>query len=48
MDLTPDVGDSITAAGEQTVKQGVKRAESTTTGQLILNREKSLILSPQQ
>ena len=48
MDLTPDVCENATAVREQTMKLDVKRAGSTTKGQLILNREKSLILSPSQ
>ena len=48
MDLTPDVCENVTAARNQAMKLDIKRAGSTTTGQLILNREKSLILSPSQ
>ena len=48
MDLTPDVCENVTAARDQAMKLDVKKAGSTNTGQLILNREKSLILSPSQ
>lgn len=48
MDLTPDVCGSIRVLGDQPIKQSAKRAESTTAGQIFINRDKSLILSPQQ
>ena len=48
MDLTPDICGSIRVAADQQIKQSTKRAESTTTGQIFINKDKSLLFSPQQ